>query len=65
MAGVINYVSESYKELKNHVTWPTYAESQRLTVIVMIFSIVFSVMIWGVDTVFSGMFDQYFNWLKS
>lgn len=65
MAGIINYVSESYSELKNHVTWPTYAESQRLTVIVMVFSVVFSIMIWGVDTVFSEMFDQYFKWVKS
>jgi len=65
MAGIVNYISESYNELKNHVTWPTYAEAQRLTVIVLVFSVVFSLMIWGVDTVFSSMIEQYFNWVKS
>ncbi|WP_304156139.1 preprotein translocase subunit SecE, partial [Mesonia mobilis] len=42
MAGIVNYISESYNELKNHVTWPSYAEAQRLTVIVLVFSVIFS-----------------------
>ena len=65
MAGIVNYISESYNELKNHVTWPTYAEAQRLTVIVLVFSVIFSLLIWGVDTVFSSLIEQYFNWVKS
>lgn len=65
MAGIANYLSESYSELKNHVTWPTLAEAQRLTVLVAVFSIIFSLIIWGVDTVFSGVIEQYFEWLKS
>ncbi len=65
MAGLINYVSESYNELKNHVTWPTFAEAQKLTVTVAVFSIIFSLVIWGVDTVFSNLIDQYFEWVKS
>ncbi|GGZ47819.1 MULTISPECIES: preprotein translocase subunit SecE [Mesonia] len=65
MAGIVNYISESYNELKNHVTWPSYAEAQRLTVIVLVFSVIFSLLIWGVDTVFSSLIEQYFNWVKS
>ncbi len=65
MAGFKQYVSESYDELKNHVTWPTYAEAQRLTVIVLVFSVVFALAIWGVDTVFSSLIEQYFKWVKS
>jgi preprotein translocase subunit SecE len=65
MAGIANYISESYNELKNHVTWPTWAEGQRLTVLVAVFSIIFALAIWGVDTVFSGMIEQYFEWIKS
>ncbi|SHJ09106.1 preprotein translocase subunit SecE [Mesonia phycicola] len=65
MAGIVNYISESYNELKNHVTWPSYAEAQKLTVIVLVFSVVFSLLIWGVDTVFSSLIEQYFNWVKS
>ena len=65
MAGIVNYISESYNELKNHVTWSSYAEAQRLTVIVLVFSVIFSLLIWGVDTVFSSLIEQYFNWVKS
>ena len=65
MVGIVNYISESYNELKNHVTWPSYAEAQRLTVIVLVFSVIFSLLIWGVDTVFSSLIEQYFNWVKS
>ncbi|MDQ7916122.1 preprotein translocase subunit SecE [Mesonia sp. MT50] len=65
MAGIVNYISESYSELKNHVTWPSYAEAQRLSVIVLVFSVLFSLAIWGVDTVFSSAIEQYFNWVKS
>ncbi len=65
MAGIANYLSESYNELKNHVTWPTWPEAQRLTVVVAVFSIIFALVIWGVDTVFSGAIEQYFEWIKS
>lgn len=65
MAGIADYLSESYNELRNHVTWPTMAEAQRLTVIVLLFSVIFSLLIWGVDTVFSGVIEQYFEWIKS
>jgi preprotein translocase subunit SecE len=65
MAGIANYLSESYSELKNHVTWPTWAEAQRLTVVVVVFSVIFALVIWGVDTVFSGVIEQYFEWIKS
>lgn len=65
MAGIVKYISESYSELKNNVTWPSYAEGQRLTVIVLVFSVIFSLAIWGVDTVFSSVIEQYFDWVKS
>jgi len=65
MAGFKQYISESYDELKNHVTWPTYAEAQKLTVIVLVFSVVFALAIWGVDTIFSSLIEQYFKWVKS
>ena len=64
MAGIAQYVKESFEELKNNVSWPTWTEGQRLTVLVAVFSIVFSLAIWGVDTVFSNVVELYFNWIK-
>ncbi|MBB4118588.1 preprotein translocase subunit SecE [Mesonia hippocampi] len=65
MAGFSTYISESFNELKNHVTWPTYTEAQKLTIIVLVFSVLFSLLIWGVDSLFSHIIELYFNWVKS
>ncbi|MEH6766029.1 preprotein translocase subunit SecE [Aequorivita antarctica] len=62
---MVNYITESYKELKNHVSWPTWAEAQKLTVIVAVFSVVLALAVWGVDTVFSKVVGLYFDWIKS
>ena len=65
MTGLINYVTESFNELKNHVTWTPWSEAQRLTLVTIIFSIIFSLAIWGVDTVFSNLIEYYFTLVKS
>ena len=61
MAEIVNYIKESFGELKNNVSWPTWAEAQSLTVLVAVFSIIFSLAIWGVDTVFSKAIGFYFK----
>ncbi len=61
MAGIVNYVKESFGELKNNVSWTPRAEAQSLTVLVAVFSVVFSLAIWGVDTVFSKVIAFYFQ----
>ncbi len=65
MASFTKYVNDSYRELKNNVTWPTLKEAQRLMIIVAVFSVIFSLAIWGVDEVFGGVIKQYFSWVKS
>ncbi len=61
MAGIINYIKESFEELKNNVTWTPWSEAQSLTILVAVFSIIFSLAIWGVDTVFSKVIKAYFE----
>ncbi len=65
MAGLTNYIAESYNELKNHVTWTPLAEAQRLTLVVIIFSVIFSLIIWGIDLTFSNVIEYYFTLVKS
>lgn len=64
MAGLITYIKESFDELKNHVSWTPWPEAQRLTVLVAVFSIIFSLAIWGVDTVFSRAVKAYFQFIN-
>jgi preprotein translocase subunit SecE len=65
MSGIVTYITESYQELKNHVSWPSYADAQRLMVIVAVFSVLLSLVVYGIDQVFSGAIESYFNWVKS
>ena len=62
---VFNYISEAYVELRTQTTWPEWAEVQRLTIIVAIFSVVFALATWGVDEVFSTALAGFFNWIKA
>ncbi len=65
MAKVFNYISDAFTELKSNVTWTPWAEVQRYTIIVAIFTIVFSLATWGVDTVFAKAIAGFFNILNS
>ncbi len=65
MAKIVNYISEAFGELKTNVTWPSWPEVQRLTIIVAVFSITFSLATWGVDEVFAKTIETFFTWLKS
>ena len=65
MSKVVNYISESFEELKSNVTWPAWSEVQRLTIIIAIFSITFSLATWGVDEAFSKTIGAFFTWIKS
>ncbi len=62
---IINYISEAFEELKTNVTWPEWAEVQRLTIVVAVFSIVFALATWGVDEAFSKSLAGFFNWMKA
>lgn len=61
---MVQYVKESYEELKNHVTWPTLADSQREMVVVVVFSILFSLVIWGMDLFFEWIIAEYFKFMQ-
>ncbi|QLE03118.1 preprotein translocase subunit SecE [Galbibacter sp. BG1] len=58
---MVNYIKESFEELRANVTWPSWAEGQNLMVVVAVFSILFSLAIWGVDTVFARLIKLYFG----
>ena len=61
---MVQYVKESYEELKSHVTWPTLADSQREMVVVVVFSILFSLVIWGMDSFFEWIIAEYFKFMQ-
>ena len=64
MLGILKYFKESFEELKNHVSWPSFNEGLELTVLVAVFSVIFSLVIWALDSVFSKIIKEYFNLLS-
>ena len=60
-AKMIDYIKDSFEELKNNVSWTERSELQRLVVIVLVFSVLFSLAIWGADTLLSKVIQFYFN----
>ncbi len=61
MEAIIDYIKDSFGELKNNVSWTERSELQRLVAIVLTFSVLFSLAIWGADTVLSRIIQFYFN----
>ena len=64
MSKVFNYFSEAFGELKSNVTWPVWAEVQKYTIIVALFSLIFALATWGVDEFFAKAIAGFFNLIK-
>ena len=60
---MLTYIKESVEELRNNVTLPSRAEASNLRVVVAVFSILFALATWGVDTVFSKVVQLYFDYV--
>ncbi len=46
-----NYVQEAYDELIHKVTWPTWNELQKTSLVVLLGLIIISLVIWGMDVI--------------
>lgn len=51
MEKVKEYILASYNELVNKVTWPTWAELQSSTVLVLVASLLIAFVVFGMDSV--------------
>ncbi|MDR1021910.1 MAG: preprotein translocase subunit SecE [Prevotellaceae bacterium] len=57
---MIKYIKESYNELVNKVTWPTWSSLQASAALVMVASLIFALVIFAMDFVFQhGMESIY------
>ena len=55
------YFEESWTELVQKVSWPTWAELQSSAIIVMVASIIIALMIFAMDISFSGLLGVFYN----
>ena len=52
---MFKYVKESYNELVNKVTWPTFPQLQSSTIVVMMASVIFAVVVLAMDVTFENV----------
>jgi len=57
----INYIKDSFYELRNKVSWISWAEAQKSTVVVAIFTIIFALAVFAVDKFFQAGLTEFFN----
>jgi preprotein translocase subunit SecE len=55
------FVVDSFKELKDKVTWPKYKELQNSSTLVLIASVIFALVIFMIDKVFENAMNLYYN----
>ena len=56
-----SFVTESYDEMMHKVSWPKYGELQNSSVLVLVASLIFALVIWAMDRVFEGALEWFYN----
>jgi preprotein translocase subunit SecE len=58
------YLAESYKELTQKVTWPTWTELQNSAIVVMVASLIIAIVVFLMDATFSRVMDLIYRTLS-
>ncbi|MBC8035179.1 MAG: preprotein translocase subunit SecE [Chitinophagaceae bacterium] len=61
MNKITTYFSESYKELVEKVTWPTWAQLQQSTLIVLVATILITAIVGLMDFASSSLLKVIYN----
>ena len=58
-----NYIKESYNKLVNKVTWPSFASLQSSTIVVMVASLIFAIVVLAMDLSFENLMAAIYKTL--
>ena len=61
MSNVVEFIKESYIEMTQKVTWPTWGELQNSAVLVLIASIIISLVILAMDESVGRALKMFYN----
>lgn len=65
MAGVVQFVKESYEEMTQKVTWPTWSEMQNSAVLVLVASFIIALVIFAMDKGANYILEVFYNSLSN
>jgi preprotein translocase subunit SecE len=63
MNKISTYFRESYKELTEKVSWPTWTQLQQSTMIVLVATLVITGLVWLMDFTAGGILKLIYNQL--
>jgi preprotein translocase subunit SecE len=61
MAKVVQFVKESYEEMTQKVTWPTWGELQNSAVLVLVASLIIGIIIFAMDKGANFVLDAFYK----
>jgi preprotein translocase subunit SecE len=61
MSKLMSFVSESYDEMRHKVSWPKLSELQSSSVLVLVASLIFALVIGLIDLGFDKIMDWFYN----
>jgi preprotein translocase subunit SecE len=61
MANVAEFLKESYEEMTQKVTWPTWLELQNSAVLVLVASLIISLLILAMDESAGNILKMIYN----
>ncbi|PVY43938.1 preprotein translocase subunit SecE [Pontibacter virosus] len=61
MSKVKGYIDETVEEMKNKVSWPSYSDLQNSSVLVLIGSLIFALVVGAMDFVFDSSLSWFYN----
>ncbi|SEB73882.1 preprotein translocase subunit SecE [Tenacibaculum sp. MAR_2009_124] len=61
MSNFIQYIKDSFEELNTNMTWVSREEAQKSTAVVAAFTIIFALVVAGIDKVFQLGLDNFFQ----
>ena len=59
-----DYISESYDELVNKVSWPSWSELQSSSIVVAIASAIIALIIYVMDSAFSNVMNLFYSFFS-
>ncbi len=63
MSKVRAYLQDSYNELMNKVSWPTWNELQSSAIVVLVATLIFGLCIFLIDVIFQGVLHLVYNFI--
>jgi preprotein translocase subunit SecE len=61
MANVAEYIKESYIELTEKVTWPTWKELQSSAILVLVAALIIAMLIFGMDQIIGLVLNKFYS----